>query len=225
MGENKKRINGDLLQILLNVVIIGIFSIIEKWFLFSYGSWGLAAIFGILMMLMCCLLTINIYSCFTGNAFGKKKENKGEEKQVQALLYKQMKRLEAEIPTIIIESEKKELKNVQESLNKQMEELKINQLRFAKVVLNKMEQIEHKQEELETLLDQAIQTGLAVEAQKIQQTEEENVAITTEPIEEPVPEVSTEKPENNLMDALQGSDPNRELSPDEIAALFAGANN
>ncbi|MCI8372421.1 MAG: hypothetical protein HFI75_08500 [Lachnospiraceae bacterium] len=208
MKELKDRLNGDLIQILFNIVIIGVFSIVDKWLLFSYGSWGLAAVFEILMLLMCCLLAINVYSCMLGLS-GKKKESNEEEKQMYALLYRQMKKLENQIPQIVYKTTEKILDEQQLEINKQMEELKINQLRSVKALLNKMEQTqstslaEEPVTEAETPVPQAETPVTEAKEPVIQEVKEEMPAVASVAITD---------------------DPNRELSADEIALLFAEAN-
>ena len=108
----------DLMQILLNIVIIGLFSIVENCLLFYYnGSWYMPVIFSVLSVLMYCVLAINIYNCIHDM---QRNSASKEEVQMQAMLLEQMKKME-----------------------KEMEELKMNQLRSTKAILMKEEEIEN----------------------------------------------------------------------------------
>ncbi len=107
-------INKDLMQILLNIVIIGLFSIIENWLLFYYdGTWHMPVLFAILSVLMYCVLAINIYNCILGL---RKEGNAAAGNQE---LLNQMKKLEEEL-----------------------NELKKNQLLSTKAILTKEEELQ-----------------------------------------------------------------------------------
>lgn len=282
MGKNKEKGNGELFQILLNIVIIGIFAGVENWLLFYYDcSWVLPSIFGALITLMSCLLAINVYYCLKGTAKGK---TAGDDKQVQALLYKQMKKIDADTGAAIAQ--------LKESVNQQIEELKMNQLRSTKALLNKVEnaadggvenaksdaskgelftimqdqlaQVQQAQEELKQLLHEMSnkQERLFENVPAGQQSVEEDEAAAA--VEEPEEDFAAEdigaEPEEDFApeadfladilgaeeeafepDSLDGEekadvqeeppvipvddgDPNRQLSPEEIAAMFAGIN-
>lgn len=147
-SEFRKR-NNDLLQILSNVVIIGFFSIAENWLLFYLGSWTLSIIFGCLKIMMWCVLAINIYTIV------KKKDKKDDkpvthnDMQMQAVLYKQMKKMEADIPEGISNNTTQAFIEWEERLNQKMEEVKITQLRSIKAVLDKQEELAKLVQQLE----------------------------------------------------------------------------
>lgn len=145
-----KGMNRELMQVLFNIVLIGIFTIVENYMLFYYGSWILSAIFGFLKTLMCCLLAINIYGCAMSVLNTKEKNALDNDKQVQALLYKQMKKMEAQVPQDFYEGTDQRLKE----LDKRLEELKSNQLYSTKAVMNQVEQLKAMQEELKEMLQQ-----------------------------------------------------------------------
>lgn len=91
IAMNKKEINRDLVQILINIVIIGAFSIMKDWLLFYYdGTWHMPVIFAVLTVLMFCVLTINIYNCIQSIC---KKESSDD-------LSGQLQRLEQELEEI-----------------------------------------------------------------------------------------------------------------------------
>ncbi len=282
MKKNKR--NGDLIQILLNIVILGVFSIVENWLLFFYGqSWMLVVIFGVLMILVSCLLAINIFNCVrsvTGTASsqteGQSADSAGNDKQIYALLYKQMK------------------------------EIQKNQLLGTKAVLDKMSSLSAgEKEQIRAILQEAAIGSVAAEnkvavpeADFVAENETtvpetdfavaenetavpevdfaagenetavpevgfaagenetavpevgfaaaENEIVMPEGISEPnnviQPEEAVAEPEEadftsdnlmpeedgsgleDLLDGVLGDDPNKELTPDEIAALFANIN-
>ena len=60
--EKGKSQNSDLFQLLLSVVVTGVFCLVEGWLVFYYnGGYVFPLIFGVLIILMICLHTINIY--------------------------------------------------------------------------------------------------------------------------------------------------------------------
>lgn len=129
MGKKDKKINRELLQLLLNVVIIGLFSMVENWLLFYYScSWVLPGIFGLLKLMVCCLFVINVYDLIKAPARSSEADR---DRQVQMLLYKQMKKLD--------EGTEEAIAELRENMNQQMEELKKEQLRAAKAVWNKLD--------------------------------------------------------------------------------------
>lgn len=238
MKKNKR--NGDLIQILLNIVILGVFSIVENWLLFFYGqSWILVVIFDVLMILVSCLLAINIFNCVksirgtvSSQTEGQSADSAGNDKQIYALLYKQMK------------------------------EIQKNQLLGTKAVLDKMSSIsaEEKEQIREILQETAVNPAAAeketavpedvtVPAAELAAAEKEIEVPEdiTIPEEIPIPDIAIqqeeadgepeeadftlenivqEENESGIEDLLDGDlgDPNKELTPDEIAALFANIN-
>lgn len=202
--------NGDLIQILLNIVILGIFSIVENWLLFFYGqSWILVVIFGVLMILVSCLLAINIFNCV--NAMIKtasprpqeqQTDSARDDKQIYALLYKQMK------------------------------EIQKNQLLSTKAVLDKMSSIssEDKEQILEMLQTMAADFSVKAEEEvpvpEDIMKEQEDAVKDAEEDASISEDVSQNAEELSIEDILGGEplDPNKELTPDEIAALFDSVN-
>lgn len=219
------------MQVLLNIVILGVFSIVENWLLFFYGqSWILVVIFGVLMILVSCLLAINIFNCVksitetTSTRTQKQQaDSGGNDKQIYALLYKQMK------------------------------EIQKNQLLSTKAVLDKMSSIssEDKEQILEMLQTMAADFSVKAEKEvpvpediKKEQEDaakepEEDASVAEdmmqgqeEAVVEPEEDASASEdvPKNAeelaIEDILGGEplDPNKELTPDEIAALFDSVN-
>lgn len=247
MEKKKKGTGTGLEQILLNVVIIEAFSIVENWLWFYYHeSQVLPIIFGVLTAMMCCLLTINIYNCFMGGL--RKGSGVQDSLQAQAVLYKQMKKLQNEVP----ESVQKELNALEANVFKALEEVKKNQLRSAKALMAKVEEQPDSGEPVESASAQDIEKITQMLA-RIEQTQEElksmleavPAEMTADDAEEDIMLSEDEltkafaEEETNLADAEEelsvqekvaeiiGGDaenPNRELTTDEIEALFSGIN-
>ena len=281
MGKEKKDTRNGLEQIILNVVIIEAFSIVENWLLFFYReSQILPIIFGVLSAMMFCLLTINIYNCFVGSL--RKGGGSHESLQAQAVLFKQMKKLQAEVPASV----RKELDALKTNVAKEIDEVKKNQLRSTKAVMTKveemqrdatkltaegmpagdagkimrmLEQIQKMQEELKGMLgNSTVETVHTEETTPVEEVED----VPDESDLDSLPEASDllgEDMDNSLddddlpsMDELVGAfvdeepdviegqaseegdvpdllgvdmgDPNKQLSADEIAALFSQVN-
>lgn len=242
-----KNYNGDFRQVIFNIFIIGFFSIAKEWVAaHDSDSWLVGIIFSFLTMLMFCLLAINIYNCFMR---GKESAESNDDRQIQALLYKQMKRLEDQMSEMM---DRHSGVVSEEKIEHMFDEEKMNQLRSAKAILNKMAEIQDQQDKLMKLYEQAaaqlpveaaenIMPGevLMKESASEEPAEDKGQQDKPEP-EEPAAdillseELQTESMETmdsamdqsfaELLPAGAMEDPNRELTPDEIAALFSGVN-
>lgn len=131
MKKKNGTISKELMQLLLNVVIIGIFSMIENWLLFYYScSEVLPGIFAVLKLMVCCLFVINLYDMIKASS---RREDTERDRQIQMLLYKEIQKLNEKTETGIAE--------VKEDIGQQMEELRKDQLRSAKAVWDKLDNI------------------------------------------------------------------------------------
>lgn len=208
--KNKPSTAKDLMQILLNIIVIGIFSVIENWLLFYYeGTWQMAAIFGILSTLMCCVLAINIYNSIL--ELKDRGSSQTDDKQMAAVLYKQMKKLEEELAAV-----------------------KNTQLRSAKAIVMKEEELQAmvkklqeqsvrltKESENSSVEFQANGMGseaFAVEPETLMA--EQEVASAVNEIKDEAEEYIEEPMdiEDVLMDSPE------DLSMEEISELLAGLN-
>lgn len=254
MEKQGKDSRKELLQILFDIILIGVFSIIKSVLMFYYSG-IVYVIFGVLELLVCCVLVVNVYRLFFEQ--GKKNDDQQDSRQIQALLYKQMKKLEAKMPENASGVMRDALVEQKEGFEQRTEELRMNQLRSAKAILAKIEEeaekmhsqeenageqgILDKLQELEQQMAQMAQLqnalmekldgvtaaqvvsaeGTAGEAQTtVEETPTEEPAAAEEIAEEESVHSETPAPIEVAMDG----DPNKELSPEEIAALFAGVN-
>lgn len=122
-----KLLKGDLMQMLVCMVMIGILFLIEAWLLFFYnGGFIFPLIFGVLIILLFCLQMINFYQFFERNLKGAA----GSDKKAELLIYKKVKSLPEELEEAI--------KN---SVEAQLSILEKNQLKASKIVLLKTEEL------------------------------------------------------------------------------------
>lgn len=125
--NNLKKKNNELLQLLVCVAVIGIFLLIEIWLIFYYAQgFVFPLIFGILIILMVCLMTLNIYQIFINRTA---MSGGSSDKKAEFLIYKQVKSL----PEVFEEKLKGEIQELSESVNK-------TQKITAKAVLVKVEE-------------------------------------------------------------------------------------
>lgn len=261
----KDKRNGDLIQVLLNIVILGIFAIVENWLLFFYGqSWSLVVIFGVLMILVSCLLAINIYNCaksMSGAAKGAQAQpmaSTENDKQIYALLYKQMKDIQKKqlISTKVvldkmssISAEDKE--QIREMLETMLADIPMMTEKAGATAADSssmaegIQPVAEKDTEEEVLIPQDVEPEPDEEALMPQEAEpepEEEVLIPQEAEPEPEEEAlnpqeldeaavsaedSSQQEEDIAIEDILGGeplDPNKELTPEEIAALFANVN-
>lgn len=125
--DKLKKKNNELLQLLICVAVIGLFLLIEIWLIFYYAQgFVFPLIFGILIILMACLMTLNIYQIF----INRTAMNGGNsDKKAEFLIYKQVKSL----PEVFEKKLRDEIKNLSENVNK-------TQKITAKAVLVKVEE-------------------------------------------------------------------------------------
>lgn len=188
-----------LTQILINVMVLGIFVLIETWLLFFMlsDSFVLPMIFGILIILSGCLLTINIYQ------FIISRTNQGtsseEEKKLQLYIVRQLKQQE------------KRLDQLEESIKK-------NELLATKAIIKRMEEI-------------VAETAMYTQNQSQQMSDKKEIEedIEKRELEDMALEDNPEQllDDSNLSNALkflsesEDYDPNKQLTDEEIAAMFA----
>lgn len=120
-----RKCNEELLQILFSLVIIGFFSIAENWLLFYMGSWTMSIIFSVLKIMMWCVLAINIYMCVKGTYKKTQKTETLDDNQLQEIYDRQFKKME-EVRMIQLRSAKAMLDR-QEELAKMVRDLEIRQ--------------------------------------------------------------------------------------------------
>lgn len=202
MEDKSKRIvkptkeTNYLTQILINVMVLGIFLLIEAWLLFFMlsDSFVLPMIFGILIILSGCLLTINLYQLFISRT-NQGVSSSEEEKKLHLYIVRQLKQQE------------KRLDEMEEALRK-------NQLLATKAVIKSMEEV----------VTQAMNSQNQMQQIKNNQGQD----IEVESVDEEFAEDSDQLLEgSNVSDALnllsegEDYDPNKQLTADEIAAMFA----
>lgn len=136
-----KLLKGDLMQMLVCMVMIGILFLIEAWLLFFYnGGFIFPFIFGVLIILLCCLQIINMYQFFERNMKG----GSGSDKKAELLIYKKVKSLPDELDEAI-----------QNSIEAQLSVLEKNQIKTFKIVLKKMEELmEQKDADMQAQFEQ-----------------------------------------------------------------------
>lgn len=222
-NKNFKTRKGDLMQILVCIIMIGILLLIEGWLLFYYnGGFIFPLIFGILLIMMFCLHTINMYQFFER----KMKSSAGGEKKAELLIYKKVKSLPDELEEIIQNQIETNLSNIEK-----------NQIKTSKAVLKKTEELinelkaqnENLSEQLQTALDENAHIKEMFEELKNEQQKMtasiENLNLKNEEMPIPVPELEAQdETADSKPDEMVGSeseDANRQLSPEEIASLFA----
>ena len=89
--QNKHKVNSELFQLLLCVVVIGVFLLVETWLIFYYdGGFVFPLIFGVLTILMLCLLALNMYQIFVKRFLIS---GGSSDKKAEFLIYKQVKSL------------------------------------------------------------------------------------------------------------------------------------
>lgn len=216
----------ELWQILFDVILIGIFSIVKSVLMFYYSG-AVYAVFGALELMVGCVLVINVYHLIKDNkpsAVGRD----DDARKGQVLLYKQMKHLEEQMQELSAQ--------MNQTAQNQIQEIKQNQLRSVKAVLNRMEEGVQTGDSAEVLKEILDKINELEQQMMLQEREVPAVDITEEvPAEEPEADIevvermdaeedSTDTPLADLDISALGDDPNRELTPDEIAALFSSVN-
>lgn len=125
--QNKHKVNSELFQLLLCVVVIGVFLLVETWLIFYYdGGFVFPLIFGVLTILMLCLLALNMYQIFVKRFLIS---GGSSDKKAEFLIYKQVKSL----PDTFDKQLKTELASVSEEIVK-------NQKLTAKAILLKVDE-------------------------------------------------------------------------------------
>ena len=121
-----KKVSNELVQLLICVAVTGIFLLIEVWLIFYYAQgFVFPLIFGVLIILMVCLLTLNIYQIFIRRTAA----GGSSDKKAEYLIYKQVKSL----PDVFERRLTEEIKELSEGFGKM-------QKKTAKAVLIKVEE-------------------------------------------------------------------------------------
>lgn len=121
-----KKVSNELVQLLICVAVTGIFLLIEVWLIFYYAQgFVFTLIFGVLIILMVCLLTLNIYQIFIKHTAA----SGSSDKKAEYLIYKQVKSL----PDVFERRLTEEIKELSEGFGKM-------QKKTAKAVLIKVEE-------------------------------------------------------------------------------------
>lgn len=188
-----------LTHILINVMVVGIFLLIEAWLLFFMlsDSFVLPMIFGILIILSGCLLTINVYQfIISRTSQGASSE---EEKKLYFYIIRQLKQQD------------KRLDEMEEALKK-------NELLATKAIIKRMEEIVVKgamnsQNEMQQMLE-----GEDIK-EDIKQEESEDMAYEEDP--DQLLEDTKISDAFKLMPESETYNPNKQLTAEEIAAMFA----
>lgn len=125
--HSKHKVNSELFQLLLCVVVIGVFLLVETWLIFYYdGGFVFPLIFGVLTILMLCLLALNMYQIFVKRFLIS---GGSSDKKAEFLIYKQVKSL----PDTFDKQLKTELASISEEIVK-------NQKLTAKAILLKVDE-------------------------------------------------------------------------------------
>lgn len=125
--HRKHKVNSELFQLLLCVVVIGVFLLVETWLIFYYdGGFVFPLIFGVLTILMLCLLALNMYQIFVKRFLIS---GGSSDKKAEFLIYKQVKSL----PDTFDKQLKTELASISEEIVK-------NQKLTAKAILLKVDE-------------------------------------------------------------------------------------
>lgn len=130
--KQKPKKSGELIQLLVSVAVIGALLLVEIWLLFFYregytDGFVFPLIFGILTILMTCILTLNIYQIFVKKM--AMSAGSASDKKAEYLIYKEVKNL----PDAFENQLKEELKTMNEEFSK-------TQMKTAKAILVKMEE-------------------------------------------------------------------------------------